>query len=184
MKRISLQKLCILFLCLLSLILIHTLYSIKKSSGNNLPIQDRDDTITTEEYQLVNFDPIDQLMNKRRQRIQRICRRYSEATNNFALSSLANESKKYILVDKRHKVLFCRIPFANSLVWKRFFIALNAKIPRNEIPELLTDEKMLDDGLHWPELVEFHRLDEGEKSEILKEYTKILVVRDVSFHLI
>lgn len=108
---------------------------------------------------------------QRQEMLQKMCDSLDEA-NSLTPDDLTDEQMDHLLVDKKHKFLYCYVPKVACTNWKRVLMILtdawNGTEPL-QIPAKLA---------HSPGIfVKLNALSAEEKAQILSDYTRFIVTR-------
>ncbi|XP_071831302.1 carbohydrate sulfotransferase 11-like [Apostichopus japonicus] len=117
-----------------------------------------------EEIEQAAFSMAEKWNSDRKTRISQVCNRIRNDIPQLDAKSNAN---KHIIVDRKHRIMYCPVPKAACTTWKGFFFQLRwGKEPDADIH---TQERT--------SLIHLMDLDPIERETVMKNYTKFLIVR-------
>jgi hypothetical protein len=79
----------------------------------------------------------------------------------------------HILVNLDHKFLYCGIPKTGEMDWRRVFYKLSGKTKETDLSQIPTNK--INDTKNF---LLFHHLSNENKSEVIREYKKFIVIRN------
>jgi hypothetical protein len=111
----------------------------------------------------------DSLKNRAKQ-LQQRCRTDSDYKSVFTAK---DHELSHILVNLEHKFLYCGLPQAGELDWRRVFYKLSGKTSETNL-KLIPADKLLDDK----NFLLFSQLTNDTKNEVIREYKKFIIIRN------
>ena len=112
--------------------------------------------------------------SKRRELVDNVCKKHGITNGN-----IPTIAQKTILIDEKHRFLYCSVPKVASTTWKKLLVLLNSN-GTFQNPSDISDSDINDSNLaskYLKSLSDFKNEDK-KKQEILQNYTKIMWVRD------
>lgn len=123
------------------------------------------------EYRLIQSNNI-----QRQELLQQKCDKYDLVNNEFyqnnSIHTLSEADLEHLLIDRKHKFLYCYVPKVACTNWKRVLMIMMDKINETDplrIPASLAHSIGMFDKLS--------SLSSEEKEQVLSDYTRFIIVR-------
>lgn len=108
---------------------------------------------------------------QRRNNLQRVCRKYYNASQILKVKKIKLD---HILIDEKHKILFCYVPKVACTNWKRIFMVLTGKA--NNISQVINLPSY---EVHAKNLfTSLQNYSAADAEKIIKNYAKFIFVRN------